>query len=103
VLDFLLKTYSTNKNIRNLIEDLDEGGAVEMKQQALKKGILDFIASTVEKIMIVKNDLEVQNKEARKRLQDIKKNEERSIANYQRILKEKDDKLRSDLQLLDAL
>ena len=65
--------------------------------------ILSFISDTIGKFLIVKSDLEARNQKSRERLKVIIENEERGVVNYQRILKEKDDNIRSDLRLLDAL
>jgi hypothetical protein len=103
VLDHLFSVYRTNKRITALIEEIDSCGNTKERQKALREMILDFISNTMEKFLIVKSDLEDRNQRSMERLRTIKEHEERSIANYQRILKEKDDDIRSNLRLLDAL
>ena len=103
VLDHLFSVYRTNKRITAFIEDIDSCGNTKERQKALREMILDFISNTMEKFLIVKSDLEDRNQRSMERLRTIKEHEERSIANYQRILKEKDDDIRSNLRLLDAL
>jgi len=103
VLDHLFWVYRTNKRITALIEEIDSCGNTEVRQKDLREMILSFISDTIGKFLIVKSDLEARNQKSRERLKVIIENEERGVANYQRILKEKDDNIRSDLRLLDAL
>gem|GEM_PF-3377291 len=103
VLDHLFLVYRTNKRITALIEEIDSCGNTEVRQKDLREMILSFISDTIGKFLIVKSDLEARNQKSRERLKVIIENEERGVANYQRILKEKDDNIRSDLRLLDAL